>query len=80
MAAPFSERQLQERLVSLNSSQQSILTVSHWLCSNRAHARKIAEAWKHQALKGVHPVVVQMSLQPIASLSHAQPRRSPGLN
>eukprot|EP00124_Ichthyophonus_hoferi_P000137 Ihof_evm1s5 gene=Ihof_evmTU1s5 len=47
----FSERQLEDKLASLSSSQQSIQTLSLWIIHHRRAARNIVEVWHKIFLK-----------------------------
>jgi regulator of Ty1 transposition protein 103 len=52
MMAGFTETALAKKLADLNSSQQSIQTLSLWLIHHRKHHATIVKVWFKELLKG----------------------------
>lgn len=49
----FTEGTLVKKLVELNSSQQSIQTLSLWVIHHRKHCDKIVKSWFKELQKGM---------------------------
>lgn len=58
MMAGFTEGALAKKLADLNSSQQSIQTLSLWLIHHRKHHATIVKVWFRELQKGEPLVVV----------------------
>lgn len=48
----FTEKGLHKRLAELNSSQQSIQTLSLWLIHHRKYAHTVVKIWSKELLAG----------------------------
>lgn len=49
----FTQQALEKKLTDLNSSQQSIQTLSLWLIHHKKHCRTIVQIWMKELKKGL---------------------------
>eukprot|EP00959_Pyramimonas_sp_CCMP1952_P259367 5422513-Pyramimonas_sp.AAC.1 len=47
----FNEKALTEKLLKLNNSQQSIVTLSHWCVYHRKRAKLVVQTWHTEFAK-----------------------------
>jgi len=54
----FTDSALLKKLAELNSSQQSIQTLSLWLIHHRKHSAAIVRTWQRELENGGYPLAV----------------------
>ena len=68
----FSDVNLAKKLTDLNSSQQSILTLSLWLIHHRKHSKTIVEVWGREMKKGECPSTAAVSPESTSPPPHCR--------